>query len=102
MLNLIAGKGAGGFFGGQMMEIYGGRIAYRASALICLVTAVLYALYLYIRRTCFIKTHDLHAKGKNYPYECTDEQKNVSLLYKNYIFISEEAFFFTIIFCTCI
>lgn len=69
MFILISGKGIGGFFGGQVMETYGGRIAYRGSALACLITAVLYALYLYIKRTCYTKTHDLQTKGKYYSYE---------------------------------
>ncbi|KFM63076.1 Major facilitator superfamily domain-containing protein 6-A, partial [Stegodyphus mimosarum] len=43
------GKGIGSLTGGLIMDAYGGRTAFRVIAIICLVSAVIYGLYVYIR-----------------------------------------------------
>lgn len=76
------GKSAGGFFGGQIMGSFGGRIAFRIIASVCLITAVFYAIYLYIRKTCFSGTHDLKVKEENESniYEATEVPKEMYTL----------------------
>lgn len=49
-LHYGVGKGTGSLIGGQIMHHYSGKVAYRVIAAICIVTAVLYVIYLYIRR----------------------------------------------------
>ncbi|XP_055936333.1 major facilitator superfamily domain-containing protein 6-like isoform X1 [Argiope bruennichi] len=47
------GKASGSSIGGFVMDAFNGRVAFRVMGIICLISAVLYAFYLYIRRTCF-------------------------------------------------
>ncbi|GFS91143.1 MFS_1_like domain-containing protein [Nephila pilipes] len=56
------GKSSGSSIGGFIMDAFDGRVAFRVMGIICLISAVLYALYLYIRRTCFTVIRD-HPAG---------------------------------------
>ncbi|GFV85902.1 uncharacterized protein TNCV_1422051 [Trichonephila clavipes] len=58
----LPGKSSGSLVGGLIMDAFDGRIAFRVMGIICLISAVLYALYLYIRRTCFTTIPD-HPAG---------------------------------------
>lgn len=55
------GKTVGSLVGGLIMDAFGGKVAFRVVAIICFVAALLYALYLIIRRKCCSK-NELEAK----------------------------------------
>lgn len=52
---------ASGSLNGLIMNAYGGRVAFRVMAIISLVTAVFYAIFLYVRKVCYsgIRTSDI-------------------------------------------
>lgn len=58
-IHFSIGKGTGGLIGGHVMDSFGGRIAFRVMALICLTTAILYAIYLYAKKLCCTKNNSL-------------------------------------------
>ncbi|XP_042894931.1 major facilitator superfamily domain-containing protein 6 [Parasteatoda tepidariorum] len=47
------GKTTGGLIGGFIMDTFNGRVAFRVVAIICTCCAVIYSIYLIIRRKCF-------------------------------------------------
>ncbi|XP_054714263.1 uncharacterized protein LOC129223906 [Uloborus diversus] len=49
-IHFSVGKGTGSLIGGTIMSAFGGRIAFRVIAMMCLIFAAMYAIYLYIRR----------------------------------------------------
>ncbi|GIY97735.1 MFS_1_like domain-containing protein [Caerostris extrusa] len=63
------GKSSGSLVGGFIMDAFNGRVAFRVVGIICLVSAVLYALYLYIRRTCFtlVREHPAGIEDQDRP-----------------------------------
>lgn len=50
-IHYSVGKATGGLVGGLVMDSFGGRVAFRLIAVICLVAAVLYGIYLSVRNT---------------------------------------------------
>lgn len=76
-IHFSIGKGTGGFVYGRIMDAYGGRIAYRVMAMICLLSAVFYAIYVYVRKTCYTGNHTLDIRNGNEstPYEPDDAYK---------------------------
>ncbi|KFM80402.1 Major facilitator superfamily domain-containing protein 6, partial [Stegodyphus mimosarum] len=74
------GKGSGSLIGGLIMDSFGGRIAYRVIAIICLISAVIYGIYLYIRRICFTENHDIKNRDIDENLECEEESKEIYAL----------------------
>ncbi|XP_035219879.1 major facilitator superfamily domain-containing protein 6-like [Stegodyphus dumicola] len=71
------GKGIGSLIGGLIMDAYGGRTAFRVIAIICLVAAVLYGFYVYIRLSYFRTKHYFSKKDVNGSAGCKKVTKEL-------------------------
>ncbi|XP_035219875.1 uncharacterized protein LOC118192958 isoform X2 [Stegodyphus dumicola] len=71
------GKFTGSLIGGLIMDAYGGRTAFRVIAIICLVAAVMYGLYVYISRSCFTTKQDFNSKDAAGSTGCKDVSKEI-------------------------
>ncbi|KFM80403.1 hypothetical protein X975_04663, partial [Stegodyphus mimosarum] len=59
------------------MDAYGGRTAFRVIAIICLVAAVLYGIYAYIRHSCSSTKHDISKKDVSGNIGCKEVSKEI-------------------------
>ncbi|KFM63074.1 Major facilitator superfamily domain-containing protein 6, partial [Stegodyphus mimosarum] len=74
------GKGSGSLIGGLIMDSFGGRLAYRVIAVICLISAVMYGIYIYIRRIYFTENHDIKNRDADENHENAKESKEIHCL----------------------
>ncbi|XP_035219871.1 uncharacterized protein LOC118192957 isoform X2 [Stegodyphus dumicola] len=65
-IHFTIGKCSSSLVAGLIMDSFGGRIAYRVIAIVCLIFAAIYGIYLYIRRTCFREEHDI--RSQEFPF----------------------------------
>jgi len=72
------GKTSSGLVGGLVMNSFGGRVAFRLIAIICLLSALLYGLYLHIRSICVTKELELNNLNEASKHE--EESKYIYVL----------------------